>query len=56
MVILTSVKDTHIHMMQHLQEKDIISIHIWVMAIHFQAMRENLHGLRYQVILKNSHR
>ena len=48
--------DTHIHMMQHLQEKDIISIHIWVMAIHFQAMRENLHGLRYQVILKNSHR
>ena len=40
----------------HLQERGIISIHIWVMAIHFQAMRENLLGLRYLAILKNSHR
>ena len=36
--------DIHLHTEHRLQERDILSIHIWVMAIHCQALRVSLHG------------
>ena len=48
MEIQNPVTDTHIHMRIRSQEKDVLSIHICMMEIHFQASRENLNLLRIE--------
>ena len=41
---LMDVTDTHLHTQHRLRERDILSIHIWAMEIHCQALRVSLHG------------
>ena len=50
MEIQNPVTDTHIHMRIRSQEKDVLSIHICMMEIHFQASRENLNLLESKKI------